>query len=128
MKKGKKQTRICLLLALALVCGMLLPAAMPSQAQEDALGESHLLARYEFKNGGEDSSGNGNDAVIGDGVTVSDGVASLPGGDAGGSAYITLPKGMFDHQDTLTITMWLKDNDPQDAWLAAFFFGSQANS
>ena len=128
MKKRKKQTMICLLLALALVCGMLLPAAMPSQAQEDALGEIHLLARYEFKNGGEDSSGNGNDAVIGDGVTVSDGVASLPGGDAGGSAYITLPKGMFDHQDTLTITMWLKDNDPQDAWLAAFFFGSQANS
>lgn len=116
------------MLALALVCGLFGPAAVQTQAADEALTGVRLLAHYEFKNGGEDSSGNGNDAIIGDGVKVSDGIASLPGGESSDSSYITLPKGMFDNQDTLTISMWLRDKDPQDAWLGAFFFGNQANA
>lgn len=98
------------------------------QAAEDALAGTNLLVQYEFQNGGEDSSGNGYDAIIGNGVTVANGVASLPGGEATDSAFIELPEGMFDAQNTLTITMWIKDNDPQENWLGAFFFGSAANS
>ena len=89
--------------------------------------ESGLIAWYQFAEDGKDSSGHGNDALIGEGVTVSQGVASLPGGKSGESAYITLPKGMFDGRDELTITMRLKDEDPRDNWLGAFFFGSPVN-
>lgn len=66
--------------------------------------------------------------MIGDGVTVENGVASLPGGDKDSTAFITLPEGMFDNQDTLTISMWLRDNDPRENWLGAFFFGTPNNS
>lgn len=128
MKKRTAGKFMSLMLAFVLLCGLFMPAAVQTEAAGDELAGVHLLAHYEFKNGGEDSSGNGNDAVIGEGVSVSDGVASLPGGTADGSAYITLPKGMFDGQDTLTVSMWLKDQDPQDAWLGAFFFGSEANA
>ena len=116
-----------LLLAVALLIGIL-PSMGMVHAEEDLLAGTELLAHYEFQEGGKDSSGNHNDAVIGNGVTVQNGIASLPGGTADSPAYITLPQGMFDKQDTLTITMWLKDNDPRSSWLAAFFFGSQNNS
>lgn len=109
-----------LLLAVALLIGIL-PSMGMVHAEEDLLAGTELLAHYEFQEGGKDSSGNHNDAVIGNGVTVQNGIASLPGGTADSPAYITLPQGMFDKQDTLTITMWLKDNDPRSSWLAAFF-------
>ena len=117
-----------ILLAAVMLCTLFAPAAVRAQAEGGTIENARMLAHYEFRNGGEDSSGNGNDAVIGEGVTVRDGTASLPGGESSGSAYITLPKGMFDQQDTLTISMWLKDKDPQESWLGAFFFGSQANA
>ncbi len=145
--KGKKLKKVVsALLAVLLVAGLWQPigaaqaqetepqaaeeaqqAAQPQAAQDGLLAGTELLAHYEFQDGGKDSSGNNNHAVIGSGVTVKDGVASLPGGTANGSAFITLPEGMFDKQDTLTISMWLRDNDPRTAWLGAFFFGSKKN-
>lgn len=132
--KGRKIKKIAgLVLIAALVMGLYYPigntqAEENAKAEGDLLAGIELLAHYEFQDGGRDSSGNNNDAVIGSGVTVSNGVASLPGGDKDSSAYITLPQGMFDNQDTMTIAMWLKDNDPRTSWLAAFFFGSAKNS
>lgn len=125
MKVRKKVWSI--LLTLSMLCSMQMPAAA-SEARDASLEDASLLVHYEFQDGGEDSSGNGNDAVIGEGVTVQDGVASLPGGTKDSSAYITLPTGMFDRQDELTISMWLKDLDPRESWLGAFFFGSPANA
>lgn len=126
--KGRTIKKIAsLVLSAALIMGLCQPT-ISVQAEDDLLAGTELLAHYEFQDGGKDSSGNNNHAVIGNGVTVRDGVASLPGGDKNGSGFITLPEGMFDNQDTLTISMWLKDNDPQDDWKAAFFFGSKNNS
>lgn len=126
--KKRNLKRITALILTALMLAGLTPTAGKVIAENDLLAGTELLAHYEFMDGGKDSSGNGNDAVIGDGVAVENGIASLPGGEADGSAFITLPEGMFDKQDTLTITMWLKDNDPRKSWLAAFFFGSKKNS
>ncbi len=131
MKGSKWRSAIGVLLTVMLLAGLWQPAGMANvrAAQDEGLlAGTELLAHYEFKDGGKDSSGNGNDAVIGAGVTVKDGVASLPGGAAGGSAFITLPEGMFDRQDTLTISMWLRDNDPRESWLGAFFFGTKKNN
>lgn len=126
---GKKRLKkvLSFVLTAALVVGVWQPMGTV-QTKAASVSDASLLAHYEFMDGGADSSGNGNDAVIGNGVTLANGVASLPGGDANGSAYITLPEGMFDGQDNLTITTWIRDNDPQENWLAAFFFGSKANS
>ena len=115
-----------LLMAAVMAMGICSHAALAKE-QPGERDESGLIAWYQFAEDGKDSSGHGNDALIGEGVTVSQGVASLPGGKSGESAYITLPKGMFDGRDELTITMWLKDEDPRDNWLGAFFFGSPVN-
>lgn len=127
MKWHKIKKVTSFILSAALVMGLCQPMGSV-KAEDNLLAGTELLAHYEFQDGGKDSSGNNNNATIGSGVTVKDGVASLPGGDKSGSQYITLPEGMFDKQDTLTITMWLKDNDPRENWLAAFFFGSKNSS
>jgi len=125
MKSSKKT--ISILLIFTILCGML-STAYANVRTENPLDGVNLLAHYQFENDGKDSSGNQNDAMIGQGVTVEDGVASLPGGTKDSSAYITLPTGMFDNQDTVTISMWLKDEDPRANWLGAFFIGSAPNS
>lgn len=127
MKGRKIKKFLGLILTASLMLGMSHPVGNV-QAEDNLLAGTQLLAHYEFNDGGKDSSGNNNHATIGNGVTVSNGVASLPGGTKDGSQYITLPEGMFDKQDTLTISMWLKDNDPRENWLAAFFFGSKNSS
>lgn len=127
MKWHKIKKAAALILSAALIMGLCQPMEN-AKAEDNLLAGTELLAHYEFQDGGKDSSGNNNNATIGNGVTVKDGVASLPGGDKDASAYITLPEGMFDKQDTLTISMWLKDNDPRENWLAAFFFGSKNSS
>ncbi len=124
-RKIKKVTS--LILSAALLMGLCQPMEC-IKAEDNLLAGLELLAHYEFTDGGKDSSGNNNHANIGSGVTVNDGIASLPGGDKNGSSYITLPEGMFDRQDTLTISTWLKDNDPREEWLAAFFIGSKNSS
>lgn len=127
MKWHKIKKVTSFILSAALIMGLCQPMES-AKAEDNLLAGTELLAHYEFQDGGKDSSGKNNNATIGSGVTVKDGVASLPGGDKSGSSYITLPEGMFDKQDTLTITMWLKDNDPRENWLAAFFFGSKNSS
>ena len=97
-----------------------------------------MLAKYDFSglsgtlSAGtyiSDISGHGNDAVVcGSGVTASDNVITLPGGDYGSSAgYVELPQGMFDGQNQLTLSMWIK-NDMGSAWTSAFFFGKDTES
>lgn len=127
--KGKNiiKKAVSLIMASSLLIG-LYPSAGIVKAEDDLFAGTNLLVHYEFKDGGADSSGNGYNATIGAGVTVENGFASLPGGDKDSSAFITLPEGMFDKQDTLTISMWVRDNDPRENWLGAFFFGSKNNS
>lgn len=125
MKKIKKLLSI--FLAISLIVGLWQPLGNV-KAEDNLLAGMELLAHYEFKEEGTDSSGKGNHATIGKNVTVKDGIASLPGGAANDSSFIELPGKIFENQNHLTITMWLRDNDPQTSWLAAFFFGSKNNS
>ncbi|MCI2957388.1 family 43 glycosylhydrolase [Agromyces atrinae] len=75
-----------------------------------------------------DSSPYGNDGVLrGTGASVTGDVLNLPGGAANSSAaYVQLPTGMFDGENTLTISAWLK-NDTTPGNYAALFFGSASN-
>lgn len=91
-----------------------------------------LLLYYEFNETSatsvtiiNDSSGNGNHGVLkGSGATIGDGVLTLPGGKANSdSAYVEMPKGLFDSKDTLTISVWLK-NETGAGNYSAMFFGT----
>ena len=91
MKWRKIKKITSLILSAALMMGLCMPIESV-KAEDDLLAGTELLAHYEFQDGGKDSSGKNNHATVGSGVTVKDGVASLPGGDKNGSAYITLAK------------------------------------
>lgn len=94
------------------------------------MSQSSLILNYQFKDDDGsttvmDSSPMGNHGSIkGTGATILNGVLTLPGGNAGSSAaYIQLPTGMFDMQNTLTISLWLK-NETGSGNYAAMFFGT----
>lgn len=101
-------------------------AVFPLLAQNNS---NSLILNYEFKDAAgttvTDSSPMANHGTIkGIGATVGNGVLTLPGGNAGSTAaYIQLPTGMFDKQNTLTISIWLK-NGTGSANYAAMFFGT----
>ena len=91
-----------------------------------------LLLEYDFTDGIEDgevtdASGNGNDGtVVGDGAAVDTaaGVLSLPGGASGSdAAYVTMPGDVFEGQNTLTVSVWLRNRSGTGNY-AAMFFGS----
>lgn len=96
--------------------------------------ESGLLAYYSFTsdhvNGKTivDQSGNGMDATLeGTGGTINGDILTLPGGNAGSTAaYVSLPGSMFEMEDTLTITLWLK-NETGSNNTSAMFFGSPSS-
>ncbi|MFC5730591.1 MULTISPECIES: family 43 glycosylhydrolase [Nocardioides] len=75
-----------------------------------------------------DVSGNGHAATIrGAGATVSGESLNLPGGANGsGAAYVELPTGLLNGQDTVTISAWLK-NETAAGNYAAMFFGTTQN-
>ena len=74
-----------------------------------------------------DSTGNGYDADLnGSGAEIENGMLTLPGGAAGSdAAYVALPGTIFENQDTLTITTWLK-NETGAGDYAAMFFGTKS--
>ncbi len=119
-----------LLVALLTAIGLSVPGVgMTAAAQEVSAAP---LAQYDFSaatgTSVPDSSGNGFDAAIkGTGATVAGDVLTLPGGATGsGAAYVEFPTGMFDGHDTLSISLWLK-NDTAAGNHAAMFFGTTEN-
>jgi GH43 family beta-xylosidase len=104
----------------------------PSAKSSPAVIGSQMLARYDFSSvvgtSVPDASGNGKTAtIVGSGATVSGKELTLPGGSAtSGAAHVKLPTGMFDGQNTLTISAWLK-NETGSGNYAAMFFGSAAS-
>ena len=80
--------------------------------------EKDLILNYRFKDKSgttlvKDLSSQKNHGTIkGVGSVISQGEIYLPGGNTEtNGAYIELPKGMFDNQNTLTISMWLKNEN-----------------
>lgn len=97
--------------------------------------EQGTLLRYDFSalskatagTAVPDASGKGNDGVLkGNGAAVSGDTLTLPGGASNsGAAYVEMPKGVFDGQDTLTVSVWLKNQTGAGNY-AALYFGSSA--
>lgn len=103
---------------------------------EIKLPTENLVASYKFdaenvKDGVvKDLSGKDNNATIeGEGETYNeDGTLHLPGGAANSAAaYVEIPGSVFEKQDTLTISIWLK-NETGAGNYAAMFFGTPTKS
>lgn len=135
-RKGiRKQAKRFLGLAMA-CCVMVSGTPVSASSQEKAA--SGLLAHYDFRElSGEvsdgtkikDISGSKNDAIAKDNhLSAEDGVLTFPGGNYGsGAGYVELPRGMFDGQDTLTISIWMQNKTGAGNY-AGFYFGTEANS
>lgn len=73
----------------------------------------------------KDETGKGNDAkVVGKGAKVMRGALALPGGAwNSGNAYVEMPKGLFDGQDVLTISVMVQNN-MRNGNKSAMYFGN----
>lgn len=139
-KRKRVKTAVRRLLSIAMACCIMV-SGIPVAAAETtaaAKAEPDLLARYSFQElSGDvsegtlikDSSGNQYDAVAkGRNLTANDGALMLPGGAYGsGAGYVELPQGMFDNQDTLTISLWMQNQTGAGNY-SGFYFGTEANS
>ena len=129
MKKGK----IRRLLSITLLGTMLASSVVQAAPLSDTAENENLeyLAYYPLTEDVQDHSGNEtaqNAELKGTGAAFKDGALYLPGGAANSSAgYVELPQGMFDGQNTLTISVWLK-NETGAGDYAAMFFGTGKNS
>ncbi|MBO5372638.1 MAG: family 43 glycosylhydrolase, partial [Lachnospiraceae bacterium] len=108
---------------------------------KDPVDTDGLLAAYTFADSDvtdliiEDVSGNGNDAALkGVGAKIANGMLTLPGGahavttSASSPAFVELPGDMFVGQDTLTITIWLKNQTGSGNYAAMSFGTKTANA
>ena len=115
-EKRKKLTALAMsfIMTSSMLCNNVTYATTKDVVDE----EKELILNYEFSesvflDGSTivDSSGKGNNGTIkGNGASISNNVLTLPGGNTGSNAaYVQLPTGMFDNKDTLTISLWLKN-------------------
>lgn len=129
-EKRKKLTALAMsfIMTSSMLCNNVTYATTKDVVDE----EKELILNYEFSesvflDGSTivDSSGKGNNGTIkGNGASISNNVLTLPGGNTGSNAaYVQLPTGMFDNKDTLTISLWLK-NETGAGNYAAMFFGT----
>ena len=129
MKKGKIRRLLSITLLGTMLASSVVQAAPLSDTAENESLE--YLAYYPLTEDVQDHSGNEmaqNAELKGTGAEFKDGALYLPGGAASSSAgYVELPKGMFDGQNTLTISVWLK-NETGAGDYAAMFFGTGKNS
>lgn len=127
MKKHRTRRWLALLLTAGMLVG-LVPAdgtqAVHAAGEFDA--DADLLAHYPLETDVKDVSGNDKDASITDGasgVDFSGDALNLAGGARSTGNYVTLPDGLFDGQDTVTVSLWISNHGNQTN-TAAFFFGS----
>lgn len=75
-----------------------------------------------------DISGNGHDGTIrGTGYSIAGDALTLPGGSVNSEAsYVEIPSGTFDNRNTLTVSLWLK-NETGAGNYSAMFFGNASN-
>lgn len=88
--------------------------------------DEQLLAHYPLIEDVKDVSGHEKHGETVGNITFAEGL-TLPGGTNSNTNYVKLPDGLFDHQDSLTISTWLKSNTGSGNY-SALFFGTQANS
>ncbi|WP_395028352.1 LamG-like jellyroll fold domain-containing protein, partial [Robinsoniella sp.] len=134
---ARKKTKRILSMVLA-ICVMAAGVPTAAFAAEGGNSEPEMLAHYDFRelSGNvtdgtviKDVSGSNHDAAAkGDRLTAEDSALVFPGGKYGsGAGYVELPRGMFDGQETLTVSMWMQNKTGAGNY-AAFYFGTEANS
>ena len=88
-----------------------------------------MLAHYPLQENANDISGNAKNGTVHGSVTWTDGLV-LPGGKntrADDASYVTLPQGLFDNKDNVTISVWINSNTDKGNY-SALFFGTEAQS
>ncbi len=93
--------------------------------------DKHLILSYDFKNSVKDgkildSSPNGISGTIkGEGASIENGELYLSGGNTESNApYVEIPSSVFQKNDTLSISVWLK-NETGSGNYAAMFIGTK---
>jgi hypothetical protein len=99
---------------------------IPALSNHVHAADFNYLAHYPLIDDVADISGNEKHGVAVGNITYNDGL-TLPGGTNSSTNYVQLPDGMFDNQDSVTISVWLKSNTGSGNY-AALFFGTPANS
>lgn len=133
----KKKVKKMLSFALVL-CVTATGVPVNAYADKEQNAQPNLLAHYDFNdlsgkvgNGTvilDISGSNHNAAARGSGLTAQDGSLTFPGGNYGSDGgFVELPKGMFDNQDTLTISVWMQNQTGAGNY-AGFYFGTEANN
>ncbi len=122
MGKGSRMKRIisiwlcfCLAIAAAFSMGENLISAEAAQASLPA-----LLASYPLLTDLKDVSGNGRDGKAVGNLRYYNGL-TFPGNNDSSTNYAELPQGMLDGQDTLTISVWLKNRTGKGNYAALSF-------
>ena len=122
MGKGSRMKRIisiwlcfCLAIAAAFPMGENLISA---EAAQTNLPE--LLASYPLLTDLKDVSGNGRDGKAVGNLRYYNGL-TFPGNNDSSTNYAELPQGMLDGQDTLTISVWLKNRTGTGNYAAMSF-------
>lgn len=86
--------------------------------------QENLLANYPLQYDLSDATGqNADGAITGTGYSLDAGMLCLNGGAKSTGNYLTLPTGMLDGQDRMTVSFWA-DNENAPGNYAAFFLGS----
>lgn len=131
-KAGKRLAGLMMSLCVAVT-------GVPIYAQEAKAAEpDDLLVHYDFEglSGGvtdgttiEDVSGNDHDATAkGNNLTAGEGSLTFPGGANGsGAGYVELPGDIFVGQDTLTVSIWMK-NETGAGNYTGFYIGNRATT
>ena len=90
-------------------------------------GIAGLIHRYTFNEGQgrtvEDSLGNADGEVKGEGYSWAPGILTLPGGASTSAAYVDLPNGIISSLSDATFEAWVTVNG-QRVWARIFDFGS----
>ena len=130
-RNSMKKKSLAFVLAASMCVGGVLPAAAAPVKEEGMAKaeESAMLAHYPLQGDVQDISGNENHGSVHGNVSWTDGLV-LPGGtrtDASNASYVTLPEGMFDGQDEVTVSVWINSNTNSGNY-SALFFGTETQS
>lgn len=128
MKKHRLRKSISIAAVMGMLTSMSSVVGTPMvQAETMVYEKENLLAWYPLAKDTADASGHGYDASVmegAQGVSFRNESLILEGGPKYNNNYVKLPDGLFDGQDTLTISMWVNNHNTQMNTAAFSFNGT----